>query len=103
MGVKTFIYTHKIKYRLSTERFFVVTGIISRTVDELELIRVNDVIMRQGVWDRIMGIGTVTIISNDETTPEVSLKGIGGPEFVKEQVRGAASKKRGSGLFVERI
>ena len=103
MAVKTFIFTHRIKYRLTSERFFVIKGIIARSMDELELIRVNDVVMHQGIWDRIMGIGRVTILSNDETTPEVNIPGIGDPEFVKEQIRGAASKKRGSGLYVERI
>jgi len=103
MGIKTFMFTHSIKYRLTTDRFFIITGIISRSIDELELIRVNDVIMHQGVWERIMGIGKVTIISNDESTPEIHMRWISDPEFVKEQIRNAASKKRKSGLFMEHI
>lgn len=103
IGTKTFMFTHKIKYRLTTDRFFVITGIISRAVDELELIRVNDVLMKQGVWERIIGVGTVTIISNDETTPEVRMQWISDPEHVKEEIRNAASKKRGKGLYMEHI
>jgi len=103
VGIKTFVYTRSIRYRLTTDRFFVIRGIVSRTMDELELIRVNDVIMRQGVWERILGIGSVTILSNDETTPEVVLAGIDDPESVKEKIRNAAAEKRAAGLYVERI
>ena len=100
---KAFLFKNKIRYRLTSERFFVNVGILSRKVDELELIRVNDVTMSQTIAERMLGLGTVTVLSNDETTPTLVLKGISGPEKVKESIRNAAAKKRQAGLYVERI
>lgn len=101
--LKTFVFTHKIRYRLTNERFFVIKGILSKEVEEVELIRVNDVTMKQGAIDRMLGIGTVTMISNDETAPRIVLAGIPDPEGVKEHIRKASAKRRKSGVFVERI
>ncbi len=100
---KAYVYTHKVRYRLSSQRFFIIYGILSRTMDELELVRVNDVVMKQTAWERLMNIGSVTIISNDETTPHIELLNIPEPEKVKEHIRGASAKKRGRGLFVEHV
>jgi membrane protein YdbS with pleckstrin-like domain len=100
---KAYVYTRKIRYRLTTQRFFIIYGILSRTMDELELVRVNDVVMKQTAWERLMNIGAVTIISNDETTPMIELINIPEPEKVKEHIRGASAKKRGRGLFVEHV
>ena len=72
-------------------------------IDELDLIRVNDVTVSQRFIERILGIGTVTVISNDETTPTLLMQGVDDPVTVKEHIRAAAAKRRKSGLFVERI
>ena len=56
--------------------------------------------MNQGVWERVMGYGKVTIISNDESTPQLILGYIADPEYVKEQIRSAAARKRKTGMFV---
>lgn len=75
------------QYRLTTERFFCCRGLISRHVDELELYRIKDVKMDQGVFDRMFNTGTVTIYSTDDTTPILHMEGIANPETVKEQIR----------------
>jgi uncharacterized membrane protein YdbT with pleckstrin-like domain len=103
LASKAWLFTHGVKYRLTTDRFFVTEGVFSRSIDELELIRVNDVVMDQGIWERMLGYGRVTIYSNDETTPQLTLYYVADPEFVKEQIRTAAAKKRKTGLYVERI
>src|SRR5262245_45970173 len=42
-----------LRYKLSTHRFFKESGFISRHVNELELIRVDDVSVRQNIIQRI--------------------------------------------------
>ena len=75
------------QYRLTTERLFIRSGLIARHVEELELYRVKDLKLQQGILERIFRIGTITVLSTDDTTPVVVLSGIADPEPVKEVIR----------------
>jgi hypothetical protein len=81
-------------YRLTSQRLFVRSGFISRKVQELELYRVTDVAFSQGVIQRLFGIGTVTVVANDPTTPSLAMPGIANPEIVKETIRTAYRRSR---------
>jgi len=74
-------------YRLTTQRLFVRRGWLARHVNELELYRVKDVVVDQGVLQRLLGYGTVTVLADDHTTPEVHLYSISRPTKVKELIR----------------
>jgi membrane protein YdbS with pleckstrin-like domain/DNA-directed RNA polymerase subunit RPC12/RpoP len=76
-----------LKYRLTTQRLFITRGLISRKVDEVELFRVKDVTLSQGVLERLLGIGTVTILSTDDGTPELRMEGIADPAKMKDAIR----------------
>lgn len=76
-----------VKYRLTTQRLFVTRGLISRKVDEVELFRVKDVTLAQGVLERMLGIGTVTVLSTDDSTPELRMEGIADPAKMKDAIR----------------
>ena len=77
------------RYRLTTQRLFAQKGLIAKDLEEVELFRVKDVTVRQGVLDRMLGVGTVTVLSTDDSAPRLDLAGIRRPVEVKEQVRGA--------------
>lgn len=77
------------RYRLTTQRLFVQTGLIAKNLEEVELFRVKDVTLSQSVFDRMLGTGTVTVLSTDDTTPRLELAGILDPLATKEAVRGA--------------
>ena len=74
-------------YRLTTQRLFVRRGWLAKHVNELELYRVKDVVVDQGGLQRLLGYGTITVLSADDTTPEVDLVGISSPTKVKEMIR----------------
>jgi membrane protein YdbS with pleckstrin-like domain/DNA-directed RNA polymerase subunit RPC12/RpoP len=76
-----------LKYRLTTQRFFILRGIISREVSELELFRVKDVELVQNLFDRIFNIGKLTIYSTDETAPKADMLGIDNPMKMKDTLR----------------
>ncbi len=77
------------RYRLTTQRLFVQTGLIAKNLEEVELFRVKDVALSQGVFDRMLGTGTVVVLSTDDTAPRLELAGVLDPMAVKEAVRGA--------------
>jgi len=49
--------------------------------------RVKDVVVDQGVLQRVLGYGTITVLADDDTTPEVDLVRISRPTKVKEMIR----------------
>ena len=77
------------RYRLTSQRLFAQTGLIAKNLEEVELVRVKDVTLSQGVLDRLLGVGTVTVLSTDDTAPELDLAGIRDPLAAKEALRTA--------------
>lgn len=77
------------RYRLTTQRLFAQTGLIAKHLEEVELFRVKDVTLSQGVLDRMLGTGTVVVLSTDDTAPRLELAGIRDPLAAKESVRNA--------------
>jgi membrane protein YdbS with pleckstrin-like domain len=66
-----------IYYEVTADRIEWERGIFDRKVDNLDMFRVIDLNMRRTVFDVILGIGTVALITTDKTDPE----------FVFEKVR----------------
>lgn len=81
------IRVRSCSYRLTTQRLFVRRGWLARQVSELELYRVKDVVVEQGLMPRLLGYGTITVLADDQTTPQVDLAGISGPIRIKEMIR----------------
>ena len=75
------------RYRLTSQRLFVRRGLWAREVHELELYRVKDVVVDQGALERLLGYGTITVLSEDESTPKLDLSGVARPLEVKETLR----------------
>lgn len=91
------------RYRVSTQRLFIERGIFSRTVDQTELIRVDDVRLYKGVLDRICGLGTVIVRSTDASDNETVIAGVADPEQVAEAIRQHMRTLRRKSLFVENL
>lgn len=90
----TWIAWKATAYKLTTQRLFLRRGIVSRKVQELELYRATDVAFSQSIVERLFGIGTVTVVANDPTTPRLVMPGIADPEKVKETIRTAYRRAR---------
>lgn len=83
-----------IHYRLTTQRLFVQVGLIARRIEEVELIRVDDVTTEQGIVERMFDVGTVKVASSDTSTPELHLVGLRGPVSTKELLRHQVQERR---------
>ena len=91
------------RYRLTTQRLFIESGILNKTIDQTELIRVDDVRVYKSLLDRIFNLGTISLISTDVTNKEISIEGVSGAEAVAESVRSHMRAQRGKALFVENL
>ena len=74
------------RYQLSEDRLFVSEGFLNIKDDEVLLYRVRDIDTRRSLWQRLFGVGTVTVMSSDKTMPMLVLKNIRDPLFVKELI-----------------
>lgn len=74
------------RYALSDDRLFQSVGFFNIRDDELLLYRVRDIITKRNLWQRIFGVGTVTVISSDKSQPTLVLKNIRNPMAFKEKL-----------------
>ncbi len=72
------------RYALSEDRLFMSVGFISIRDEEVLLYRIRDINTRRSLWQRLFGVGTVTVVSSDKTMPSLVLKNIKRPLEVKE-------------------
>ena len=70
------------------------TGVLNKRVDELELYRVKDYAMEQPLMLRLVGLGNVTMVTSDASTPTVAMRAIPGAEQVREKLRSAVQAER---------
>ena len=74
------------RYQLSDDRLFISVGFLNIKDDEILLYRVRDIDTSRTLWQRLFGVGTVTVVSSDKTMPTLELKNIKDPVFVKELI-----------------
>lgn len=74
------------KYGLSEDRLFLSVGLLSVRDEEVLLYRVRDISTRRSLWQRMFGVGSVTVLSSDKTMPTLVLKNVKNPMMVKELV-----------------
>lgn len=74
------------RYSLSEDRLFTSVGFLNIKDDEILLYRVRDIDTSRSLWQRIFGVGTVTVMSSDKTMPTLVLQNIKDPIFVKELI-----------------
>jgi uncharacterized membrane protein YdbT with pleckstrin-like domain len=86
--------TRCLVYELSSQRLRIRSGIFNRHVDELELYRVKDYSMQQPFLLRLVGLGNMTLITSDATSPTVNIRAVADVEELREKVRAAVQSER---------
>ncbi len=87
-----------IRYRISNYRIDFERGVFSKHIDTLELWHVDDISFRQSPIDRLLGVGTILIDSNDRTTPMLRLDGLPHPRPIFDALKNrviAVKRQRG--------
>lgn len=74
------------RYALSEDRLFLSKGFLNIQDDEILLYRVRDISTNRTLWQRIFGVGSVTVISSDKTQPTLVMKNVKNPLEVKERL-----------------
>ncbi len=94
--IREALIVYGLNYQLTTQRLIVHRGIFTRITDQMELLRVNDVRLKQGVVDRLVDTGRLEVFSTDESDETLTLESIPTPtevaEALRRHVRGVRSK-----------
>lgn len=64
-------------------KLFIKTGMLSITIDEVNLYRIYDVQITQSLGQKIFGVGTITLYSKDVTSPVSEIINIKNPFKVR--------------------
>ena len=88
----------QFRYRISNYRIDFERGLLGKKIDTMELWHVDDIKFEQSFFNRLMGVGKITVFSDDQTTPNLELKGLPNPrplfDSLKQRVI-AVKRQRG--------
>ncbi|MCI5667357.1 MAG: PH domain-containing protein [Oscillospiraceae bacterium] len=82
------------RYILTDSRLITRVGLLSLKEDEIELYRVYDKSVKLPFGQRIVGCGTITLLSKDSDTPSKILQSIKRPREVKRLLDAAVQEQR---------
>ena len=85
------------RYALSEDRLFLSVGLLNIRDDEVLLYRVRDIDTERTLFQRLFGVGTITVMSSDKSMPNLVLKNVKDPVLVKEIIH-----KQGEELKIRR-
>lgn len=83
------------RYRITSQRVVIETGVFSKRMDQIDLYRVVDFAIEKSFGQRLMGTGTIILEAMDKTTPELRIEGIrANVESLYERMRAAAEVEK---------
>jgi uncharacterized membrane protein YdbT with pleckstrin-like domain len=109
LGLQLLYRRMTVRYRLTTHRFFTDTGLLTRTNDRIQVIAIDDVQVRQGVFDRLFDVGTIELKPSEKSeiktqqgaSADLFLIGIEQPRHVADLIDGARRAERNRrGLYM---
>jgi membrane protein YdbS with pleckstrin-like domain len=87
------------RYKVTNQRLQVESGVFSKGLEELDMRTVEDLTFRQGLLERILGVGQIVVISSDRSAGHLRLLGIERPREVRELIRESAYAATRGQLF----
>lgn len=81
-------------YQITSERVRIIRGLLRKDRDDIELVRIQDLDLNQGVTERAVGVGDIIIHSSDPSTPTAVLNNVTEPQQVHEILRRAMLEAR---------
>ncbi len=86
-------------YRVTNQRIVIESGVLSRSLEEIDMRSVDDIEFHQTFFERIFGIGQVQVVSADKVAPRLTLYGIHDARKIRELIRSTAYQVSQGQLF----
>ncbi|WP_408840371.1 PH domain-containing protein [Acidocella sp.] len=74
-------------FTLTNQRIKIRVGVLSRRIDEIELYRIKDVFYSASFFERLWGIGNISLLSTQISSRRGRITGIRNAEDVREAIR----------------
>ncbi len=87
------------RYGVSNQRIMVESGVLSKSLAEIDVRTIDDITFRQTFVERLLGIGQIAILSSDPSNARVRLVGVPDPRQVRELIRNSAYQATRGQLF----
>ncbi len=88
----------RIRYEICPDRVEYARGIFSRHIDNLDIFRIIDIKLHRSLLDCVTGVGSVTLITRDETDPVFHFEKVKDPKTLYDILKKAsliADRKQG--------
>jgi uncharacterized membrane protein YdbT with pleckstrin-like domain len=82
------------RWKLTSRRIEVETGLLAKRVDTLELWRVRDVEFRQSLIERIAGVARILVTAHDGSSPTIEIRGVPGDRTIYDRLMAAVMDAR---------
>lgn len=82
------------KYEITNERLKISTGVLNKSLNDLELYRVKDTRLESPWYFRLLNMGKIVILTSDLSHPLVIVKAISNAENVRELLRATVEERR---------
>lgn len=93
-GFGVHFYRRSIRFRVTNTVIEFERGMLSKRIDVLQLWRVRDVVYKQNLVDRILGIAHVEVVAQDTTNPDLEIVGMPASRQLFEQLRDSIEIQR---------
>ncbi len=93
-GFGVHLYRRSIRFRVTNTVIEFERGMLSKRIDVLQLWRVRDVVYKQNLVDRILGIAHVEVVAQDTTNPDLEIVGMPASRQLFEQLRDSIEIQR---------
>jgi uncharacterized membrane protein YdbT with pleckstrin-like domain len=90
----TWLKTASTSYHFAKGRLTWRTGMLSRSAESLELYRIADVTMRQSLFQRLFGVGSITLNSADANHRQVVMVGVPSPDRFRDWLTDVVQQAR---------
>jgi membrane protein YdbS with pleckstrin-like domain len=91
-------YLRSVHYEISPDRIEWARGLFSRKIDNIDMFRVIDIKLHRSILDCITGVGTVTVMTKDESDPTFEFEKVRNPRELYDTIKQAsleADRKQG--------
>jgi Bacterial PH domain len=98
IGIPVAIWKHILlkctKIVLTTQRLKISSGLLNKVMEEVELYRVKDWTFHQPLFQRMLGFGSITIMSSDRSAPQLTYGWLKDAQGLSEKLRSAVEAVR---------
>lgn len=103
-GLRLLVARLSVEYTLTTQRLIHKHGLLHRVTNRVEVIDIDDVTYAQGPIERLLGVGTIKLLSSDVSDPQLILRGIDDVQKVATLIDNARrEERRRRGLYLESV